>query len=75
MSGYTEGYFYMGLYFQNGFHFQQNYDAARYFYEMGAADNDTLSMMNLGVMYSKGLGAKVDHQKALYLVYRGGQKR
>jgi TPR repeat protein len=42
MSGCVKAYFYMGLYFQNGFHFKQNYDAARYFYEMGAGANDSL---------------------------------
>ena len=64
----------MGLYFQNGFHFKQNYDAARCFYEIGAAGNDALSMMNLGAMYSKGLGVEVDHQKALYWYTEAGNR-
>ena len=75
MSGYVKAYFIWDYTSRMDSHFQQNYDAARYFYEMGATANDSLSMMNLGVFYDKGLGVEVDNEKALHWHIQGRRKR
>lgn len=56
LNDYTEANFYVGLFYQD----KKMYDKARHFYRKGALGNDPYCYNQLAVMYSTGLGVKID---------------
>ena len=57
--------FYMGLYYQNGFAVQQDYQKALQYYQEGAKQGDSYCYTQPGSLYGRGEGADKDPKKAL----------
>ena len=57
----------LGLMYMHGDGVPRDYDAARRFYEQGAALGNDAAINGLGVLYSNGYGVALDNRKALQL--------
>ena len=55
----------MGLYAENGFVAEKDYEKAVQYYEEGINEGDKYSAANLAKMYCDGVGVEVDYEKAL----------
>ena len=64
-------YFYLGLYAENGYLDEPDYEKAKYCYTKGIEEGDIYCPVNLGRMYCLGLGGSVDYEKGFDLYYQG----
>lgn len=62
---------YVYLYGENGV--QQDFDKAFHYYELAAAQNDSVALNNLGSLYFNGIGTAVDYRKATELFAQAAQ--
>ena len=65
--------FYMGLYHEEGYVVEQDYEKAREYYRIGVLENDAYCFCQLGVMYAKGLGVPQNFQAAFDYYKRGAE--
>ena len=57
----------VGLYYHNGWSgVKQDYQQAAYWYRKSADQGYSSAQLNLGYLYSKGLGVSQDQQQAVY---------
>ncbi len=56
--------FYMGLYHQDGYVVERDYQKAREYYRIGVLEGDKYCFCQLGVMYAKGQGVPKDYHAA-----------
>lgn len=61
---YANAFFYMGLYHEEGWITEKDFDLARRFYEFGAERKDGYCSCQLGVMYATGNGVEKDIETA-----------
>ena len=64
IKGLSKAYNKLGLKFQNGDGIPQNYEKAMSYYLKGAELNYHYSIANVGYLYEKGLGVKLDNEEA-----------
>ena len=62
---YPHSAFYLGLYYENGFAVEQDYEKARYYYRMGALQGDAYCYNQLGSLYGRGAGVEKDAKAAM----------
>ena len=62
---FTEAYFYLGMYYENGYVVEKDIELAREYYRQGALRGDAYCYNELGRMYATGVGVNIDNFAAL----------
>ena len=62
--GVAESQFALGDYYENGIFVKRNIETAIFWYEKASENGFKTAPNNLGVLYYKGMGVKVDYEKA-----------